>query len=58
MKVDELVKPLEAIVGSKYVSVTDMDREIYRRILLISEFTPERPDIVVLPGSTEEISKI
>jgi len=51
----ELITCLEGIVGPANVLVSDMDLELYSYDASLDR---ARPDVVVLPDSTEEVSKL
>ena len=51
----ELVQRLQEIAGAENVLTSDMDLELYS---YDSSLERARPDVVVLPGNTEEVSKI
>lgn len=57
-EVEAITKSLEAIVGPGYVSTSEVDQEVYRRVQQASDYISGKPDVVVLPGSTEEVSKV
>ena len=51
-----LVRELEGIVGSEYVTTNKADLYIYSQDL--TQAKPEWPDVVVLPGSLGELQKV
>ena len=51
----QLIKRLEEIVGAENVLSSDVDLELYSYDASLDR---ARPDVVVLPGTTEEVSKI
>ncbi|MAF32547.1 MAG: FAD-linked oxidase C-terminal domain-containing protein [Desulfobacterales bacterium] len=55
MEKPELIVRLKEIVGSEHVLSSDMDLELYSYDASLDRATP---DAVVLPGSTEEVSKV
>jgi glycolate oxidase subunit GlcD len=55
MEKQELVQRLQDIVGADYVLTSAVDLELYS---YDSSLERARPDVVVMPGSTEEVSKI
>ena len=50
-----LIEKLGEIVGPEYVLSSDMDRELYG---YDASLIRARPDVIVLPGSTEEVSRV
>ena len=55
MDKEKLIQRLQEIVGADNVLTSDMDLELYS---YDSSLERARPDVVVLPGVTEEVSKI
>lgn len=55
MKKEELIDRLKGIVGEENVLFSDMDLTLYG---YDASMERGRPDVVVLPGSTQEVSKI
>ncbi len=55
METQELIACLKEIVDPEYVLTTDMDLALYSYDASLEK---GRPDVVVLPDSTEEVSKI
>ena len=55
MDKQELIERLEEIVGVENVLTSDMDLELYS---YDSSLERARPDVVVLPGCTEDVSKV
>ncbi len=55
MDKQKLIERLQEIVGIEYVLTSDMDLELYS---YDSSLERSRPDVVVLPGCTEDVSKI
>ena len=55
MEKQELIDRLKEIVGSKYVLTSEMDLMLYSYDASLEK---AKPDVVVLPDSTEEVSKI
>ena len=55
MDKEKLIQRLQEIVGADNVLISDMDLELYS---YDSSLERARPDVVVLPGVTEEVSKI
>ncbi len=53
---NQLVQALSLIVGNEYVSTNTADLYIYSRDMTISE--PNLPDMVVMPGSVDQIQSI
>ena len=54
-----LVKEIEAIVGSDYISTSSVNKKLYGYGLGPSgDFVKGRPDSIVLPKSPQEVSKI
>jgi alkyldihydroxyacetonephosphate synthase len=60
-----LAADLAGIVGSKYVVTAEADRFIYGvdyywvpRMLVDRGLTPALPDVVVLPGSVDELAEV
>jgi alkyldihydroxyacetonephosphate synthase len=65
LKYRMLASELAGIVGSKYVLTAEADRFIYGvdyfwlpRMLIDRGLTPPIPDVVVLPGTVEEVSEV
>ena len=54
MKIQELIDKLKEIVGSQYVLSSEMDLALYGYDASLEK---GRPDVVVLPDSTEEVSR-
>lgn len=55
MDKEKLIQRLQEIVGADNVLTSDMDLELYS---YDSSLERARPDVVVMPGVTEEVSKI
>jgi len=55
MDKQELIQCLEEIVGAENVLSSDVDLELYSYDASLER---ARPDVVVLPDTTEEVSKI
>ena len=55
MEREELIEQLKEIVGPEYVLASKMDLALYSYDASLEK---GKPDVVVLPGSTEEVSKI
>ena len=55
MDVQSIIDNLKEIVGPEYVLTSDMDLALYSYDASLEK---GMPDVVVLPGSTEEVSKI
>ncbi|MBW2090698.1 MAG: FAD-binding oxidoreductase [Deltaproteobacteria bacterium] len=53
---EKIYKELEEIVGAQYVSNHPEELFIYSRDM--GTMLPSRPDLVVMPGSTEEVQKV
>ncbi|MCP4756850.1 MAG: FAD-binding oxidoreductase [Proteobacteria bacterium] len=53
---EEILNALKEIVGPEYVS--DQQEELYIYSMDPGTMEPRKPDFVVLPGNTEEVSKI
>ena len=51
----ELITKLQEIVGPEYVLSSDMDLTLYGYDASVEK---GRPDVIVLPGSTEEVSRV
>jgi glycolate oxidase len=55
MEMQMLIERLKAIVGSEYVLHSEMDRTLYGYDASLEK---GKPDVVVIPDSTEEVSKV
>ena len=53
-----LIESLKSIVGEHYVLDSDVDKQAYIKVLVPFPHLRSDPDVIVLPGSTEEVSKI
>lgn len=55
MNIDDVRKQLQAAIGEEYVLFSEMDLMLYEYDAFLER---SRPDVVALPGSTEEVSQV
>ena len=56
--IEGISRSLQAIIGQEWVSNSEVDQEVYTHLNQASKFIRGKPDIIVLPGSTEEVSRV
>jgi len=54
----QIIESLKSIVGSEYVTDSEVDLEIYACSAVPLPFIRRKADVIVLPGSVEEVSKV
>ena len=58
---EEVKKKLQDVLGEEWVSDEPVDRIPYSRDLItdgLKAYTERRPDIVVMPGSTQDVQNV